>query len=145
MGISAPSPAGAPFKVEGLLDTNGRIQCEPASYTILGDLFQKKNIRVNNKFLPYSTRNYIQSPGIDHDIKVYLRSSRRGAVETNLIRNHEIAGLIPGLAQWVKDPALPRLWCRPAAVAPIRSLAWEPLYAMGAALKRQKKTKKKYI
>ena len=33
------------------------------------------------------------------------------------------------------------LWCRPA-VAPIRPLTWEPLYAVGAALKNKKQTKK---
>ena len=52
---------------------------------------------------------------------------------TNLTRNHEVVGLIPGLAQWVKDPGaavscgvghryssdpvLLWLWHRPAAVA----------------------------
>ena len=37
------------------------------------------------------------------------------------------------------DLGLLWLWCRPAAVALTQPLAWEPPYAMGAALKRKKK------
>ena len=58
---------------------------------------------------------------------------------------------VPGLAQWVKDPVLPqgavqvtgmaRIWCRPAAVAPIPPLAQELPYTTGVTLKRKKKLK----
>ena len=36
----------------------------------------------------------------------HFRSSHRGTGETILTRNHEVAGSIPGLSQWDKDPAL---------------------------------------
>ena len=40
------------------------------------------------------------------------------------------------------DLTWPWLWLWPAAVAPIGPLAWEPPYAMDAALKSKKKKKK---
>ena len=76
-------------------------------------------------------------------------------METNPTRNREVAGSIPGLNSWPcsvgwgssiamtcgvghrhsLDPALLWLWYRPAAVAMIRPLAWEPPYAIGVAIK----------
>ena len=75
----------------------------------------------------------------NHEIKG--RSSRSGAEEMNPTRNHEVAGSIPSLNQWVKDLAW--LWHRPVATAPIGPSAWEPPYATGVALKRQKDGEKK--
>ena len=39
--------------------------------------------------------------------KKKLRSSHCGIGEMNPTRNDEVVGLIPGLAQWVKDLVLP--------------------------------------
>ena len=40
------------------------------------------------------------------------------------------------------NPVLLWLWHRPEATAPIRPLAWEPPYAAGAVLEKDKKTEK---
>ena len=43
------------------------------------------------------------------------------------------------------DPTLLWLWCRLVTTAPIGPLAWEPPYAMGAALKDKKKSMDEWI
>ena len=40
------------------------------------------------------------------EIRRLLKGSPRGAAELNPTRSQEVAGAIPGLAPWVKDPAL---------------------------------------
>ena len=82
-----------------------------------------------------TTNKFRRNIGI---LKFLFGSSHCGTVEMNLTSNHEVSGSIPGLAQRVKDLAL--LW--PAAIAPIQPLAWEPPYAVGAALKKWGKKKK---
>ena len=81
-------------------------------------------------------------------------------METHPTRNHEVAGstlaLLSGLGSGVAvscgvgrrrglDPTLLWLWCRPAATALSRPLAWEPPYATGAAQEKTKDKKKKKI
>ena len=49
------------------------------------------------------------------------QSSRHGSVLNELTSIHENAGLIPGLAQWLKDLALPQAVMEPADAARIPS------------------------
>ena len=52
----------------------------------------------------------------------FFQSSHCGSAEMNPTSIYEDAGLISGPTQWVKDPVLLWLWCRPAAAAPIQPL-----------------------
>ena len=49
----------------------------------------------------------VESMRTQRSKKCYLRVPVVSQWLTNPTRNHEVAGLVPGLIQWVKDPALP--------------------------------------
>ena len=59
--------------------------------------------------VPLHTRrqvtSWLPSPSFSL-ITTLIWSFRHGAAEMNQTRIHEVSGLIPGLAQWVKDLAL---------------------------------------
>ena len=57
--------------------------------------------------LALNSNIYLLSEAFPNCPVEHCRRSRCGSGVTNLTRNHEVAGLIPGLTQWVKDPALP--------------------------------------
>ena len=116
----------------------------------LSDLLQK--------YWGFSSSLSIKSLFTFYFLERIIWSSCCGSVEVNLTSNYEDTGLIPDLAEWIKVPALPWavvyvtdsaqiwflwLWCRPAVMAPIWTLAWELPYATCVALKRQKEKKKR--
>ena len=62
--------------------------------------------KIKHTIILVTTVDTFRKEGILKKKKNLAWSSHHGAAETNLIRNHEVVGSIPGLTQWVKDPAL---------------------------------------
>ena len=86
------------------------------------EIKKKKKERKNRKFPDANQWNMLEKLGgvggwgtqtrgdflsVTFFLKEKVGSSHCGSAEMNLTSNHEVVGLIPGLTQWVKDPALP--------------------------------------
>ena len=68
------------------------------SITLLDKEFTDKGRRLNDAF-PDGVE-------LEKSVRIHMQDSHRGAVEMNPTSNHEVAGSIPGLGQWVKGLVL---------------------------------------
>ena len=85
------------FTVEKVITVREKTRKAPATQTCLFRLRESSLVK-----------GFVRTANVGKPaIKDVPGSSHHGAVEMNPTRNHDVEGSIPGLNQWVKDPALP--------------------------------------